>query len=358
MVVPVRPLAVRLAPTALMICCWLLPPKWQPSWLPSAVHQFAFGSFSGSSVRKVIAERVLVVLHHLRQVVGERVVGIVLQVVRAVRVPGRAAALRHPVRRRIGERFEDRVRVALDDPPQDVASGSRRRPSSRSPTRSGSRASRATGPCARAPGSRRRRCCSGRCCSQARLAGSTIGVDDRVAGGRAPAADAVRPPAQAGSPALERLAARRRIDLHQRGAGRRRDRPPRRVGACVGDAAGAAEPPPRPPAAPPLPDAPPSLPPAPSPAPPPLPPAALPAIPPPPAPAACRRYRRLPRPPRLRHRPSLRPSRHPRPLHRPLAHQRRSRRHHHPLPRLLRCRGRHTRSPRTTRPRRATASAS
>ena len=53
-VVAVRPFAVRLAPTALMICCWLLGLKWQPSWLPLAVHQLAFGSFSGSSVRKVM----------------------------------------------------------------------------------------------------------------------------------------------------------------------------------------------------------------------------------------------------------------------------------------------------------------
>ena len=285
MVVPLRPLAVRLAPTALMICCWLVPPKWHPSWLPSAVHQFAFGSFSGSSVRKVMPKVSLVVLHHLRQVVGERVVRIVLQVVRAVGVPRRAAALRHPVRRRVGERFEDRVRARARRSAAGRCAGSRRRSSPRSPTRSGSRASRPTAACARARGSRRRRCCSGRCCSRVRPRGSTIASTTALR------AVALHPPTW--------FAHQQRLVPHPSNVWRRA------AGSILTSVAPGAgvtgplaasepastmppepEPPPRPPGPPPLPDAPASLPPAPSPAPPPLPPAALPAIPPPPAPAA------------------------------------------------------------------------
>ena len=40
-VVAARPFDVSFAPTALMIVCWLLGEKWQPSWLPFAVHQLA-----------------------------------------------------------------------------------------------------------------------------------------------------------------------------------------------------------------------------------------------------------------------------------------------------------------------------
>ena len=55
-VVAVSPFAASCAPTALMIVCWLAAEKWQPSWPPFAVHQLAFGSFSGSSVRKVMPQ--------------------------------------------------------------------------------------------------------------------------------------------------------------------------------------------------------------------------------------------------------------------------------------------------------------
>ena len=53
-VVAVSPLAASAAPTALMIVCWLAGEKWHPSCEPFAVHQLAFGSLSGSSVRKAI----------------------------------------------------------------------------------------------------------------------------------------------------------------------------------------------------------------------------------------------------------------------------------------------------------------
>ena len=53
-VVAVSPFDASFALTALMIvCCWAAA-KWQPSCVPFAVHQFAFGSFSGSSVRNVM----------------------------------------------------------------------------------------------------------------------------------------------------------------------------------------------------------------------------------------------------------------------------------------------------------------
>ena len=55
-VVAVNPFAASLAPTALMIVCWLAGEKWHPSWLPFAVHQLALGSLSGSSVRNVMPQ--------------------------------------------------------------------------------------------------------------------------------------------------------------------------------------------------------------------------------------------------------------------------------------------------------------
>ena len=53
-VVPVSPFVVNEAATALMIVCWLLGEKWHPSCPPWDFHQVAFGSLSGSSVRKVM----------------------------------------------------------------------------------------------------------------------------------------------------------------------------------------------------------------------------------------------------------------------------------------------------------------
>ena len=52
------------------------------------------------------------------------------------------------------------------------------------------------------------------------------GVDDRVPRRRAPASDAISPPAKTRPPALERLPAHSGIDLHERGPGRRSDRRP------------------------------------------------------------------------------------------------------------------------------------
>ena len=221
-----------------MICCWLVPAKWQPSWLPVGGPPVRVRFVQRLERPEGDSERVAVVLHHLRQVVGEGRVRIVLQVVRAVGVPRRAAALRHPVRRRIGERFEDRVRVALDDPLQDVALVRVGVPVP------GPRRVLEAGHLAPLPHVLVRRVLAAAdVVAEDVVAEPGLRIDDRVhdrvARGRAPSAHVVRPPAQAGPPPFERLAARRRIDLHQRGAGRRRDRPPRRVGARVDDAAGA-----------------------------------------------------------------------------------------------------------------------
>ena len=64
------------------------------------------------------------------------------------------------------------------------------------------------------------------------------GLDDRVPRRDAPAADAIRPPAKTRSPALERLPARARIHLHERGSrrrshGRSRSRAARAAVPCV-----------------------------------------------------------------------------------------------------------------------------
>jgi hypothetical protein len=55
-VVPVRPLAASEAATAFKIVGWWVASKRQPSCPPSAAHQVALGSLSGSSVRKVMPQ--------------------------------------------------------------------------------------------------------------------------------------------------------------------------------------------------------------------------------------------------------------------------------------------------------------